>query len=498
MLSALFLFGTSLYGQNALQRAGRHIEYNVETQITTSKGNTPLWLTANRNGLSSIETQNGYLRAKVQHNAETDSLSKWRIGYGVDIAAAYNYSSKAFIQQLYADVDYKLVRITLGAKNQPMAFKNAQLSSGSQTFGINARAVPTLRFELPEYWNISGKADIAAIRGFISYGMLTDGKFQQDYIGNNTAAHYAKNVLLHTKACYFRLGNQRKFPLQFEGGIEMATQFGGTAYNSLTWNGINTGPLKLKNGIKEFINATFGGGGDTTDSEGYANSTGNMLGSWLARLTWQANDWSLGIYYDHFFEDHSQMFLQYGWLDGMVGIEAHLPKNRFVDNLVYEYVKTTYQSGAVYHDKNADMPDQISGVDNYYNHNLYAGWQHWGQAMGNVFFTSPLYNHNADFTFASNRFKAHHIGLTGSPSNVLHYRLLYSHIRSLGSYATPFDHTKTNHSIMLELSYLPTHIGKLDTRGWGFKAAFAMDRGDLLNDNTGLQFTITKNGFLTH
>ena len=51
--------------------------------------------------------------------------------------------------------------------------------------------------------------------------------------------------------------------------------------------------------------------------------------------------------------------------------------------------------------------------------------------------------------------------------------------------------------MLLEIAYSPQHIGKLKTQGWNFKAAFAMDRGDLLNDNTGFQFTISKIGLLT-
>lgn len=483
--------------QNAFKRASHDIAYGIEAQVNASNGDTPLWLTANRYGISSIENQNGYMRANVTRRTDADSLHKWRIGYGADFTIGYNRTSTLLVEQLYTDIDYKLVRLTIGAKHQPMAFKNAELSSGSQTLGINARSVPAVRFEIPEYWNISGRGHWAAIRGHISYGMQTDGNFQQNYVGDNTAAHYAKKVLLHTKAGYLKLGNERKFPLMFEGGLEMATQFGGTSYNSITWNGVSGVPVKMKSGIKDFINATFGGGSDNTDGDGYANATGNMLGSWLARLTWHGKDWSLGVYYDHFFEDHSQMFLQYGWLDGMVGIEANLPHNPIVDNVVYEYVKTTYQSGPVYHDHTDAIADQISGVDNYYNHNIYAGWQHWGQAMGNVFFTSPLYNHNADLTFTSNRFKAHHLGLRGCPLPTLQYKLLYSHLRSLGTYGIPFDHTRTNNSMLLEIAYSPQHIGKLKTQGWNFKAAFAMDRGDLLNDNTGFQFTISKIGLLT-
>lgn len=484
------------WGQNALTRSLRQIEYNIETQGSFANGDTPLWLNANHYGLSSIKGNNGYLRAAISHNVNADSLNKWRIGYGLDLAAPINYTSHFIIQQLYADFEYKKIRLTIGAKQQPMLLKNTSLSSGSQTLGINARPIPCVRFEIPEYLNISGRGDWAAIRGHISYGMQTDGNFEADYVGTNTSAHYAKNVLVHTKAGYLRLGNKQKFPLTFEGGIEMATQFGGTAYNVVTWDGINTSPLKMTHKLKDFINATFGLGGDVTDGQGYANATGNTLGSWLARLSWQERNWALSVYYDHFFEDHSQMFLQYGWLDGLVGVEARLPHNHIVDNVLYEFVKTTYQSGPVYHDHTTAIPDQISGTDNYYNHSIYTGWQHWGQAIGNPLFTSPLYNHKADLFFTSNRFKAHHVGISGSPCNGLHYRLFYTHQRSLGTYSIPYDMARTNNSYMFEVGFSPLRIGKINTKGWGLKTTFAFDRGDLLGNNTGFQLTISKVGLL--
>ena len=485
-----------LHAQTALSRAMHQASYNVEGNVTASSGDATFWLTANRYGVTATKGSNGYLRAGILRNAQTDSTSKWRIGYGADFTIAYGQESTFFVQQLYADFQYKLANFTVGAKQEPMALKNAELSTGGQTLGINARPVPAIRFSLPDYWNITGKGNWAAIRGHISYGILTDGGFQEQYIGNNTAAHYAKNVLLHTKAGYLRLGNAQKFPLVFEGGIEMATQFGGTSYNTLTWDGINPTPVKMTHGLKDFVNALLGTGSDATDGNGYANSAGNTLGSWMARLTWHGSDWSLSTYYDHFFEDHSQMFLQYGWLDGMVGVEATLPKNRFVDNIVYEYVKTTYQSGPIYHDHTPEINDQISGQDNYYNHNMYAGWQHWGQAIGNPLFTSPLYNHKADLFFTSNRFKAHHVGISGSPCNGLHYRLFYTHQRSLGTYSIPYDMARTNNSYMFEVGFSPLRIGKINTKGWGLKTTFAFDRGDLLGNNTGFQLTISKVGLL--
>lgn len=481
---------------NALQRAAHGITYAAQAEGTFADHQAPLWLTANRYGLSSVDAPNGYLRLGLFRSADADSLKRWRIGFGADVAGALHFTSKAVVQQLYADLDYRLVRLTVGAKEEPMALKNQRLSSGGQTFGINARPVPQVRIDLPRYWNITGhKHHWAAIRGFIAYGMLTDGNFQADYVapGNN----YARKALYHAKAGYLKLGNERRFPLTFEGGLEMASIFGGTSYNSATWQGINGEPVHMGHSFKDFVDATFGVGGDATDGNGYANATGNTLGSWLMRLNWQGKGWSASVYYDHFFEDHSQMFLQYGWLDGLVGVEVHPPKNPVVSGLVYEFVKTTYQSGPVYHDHTEGIPDQISGVDNYYNHNLYPGWQHWGQAMGNPLFISPLYNGNGSLTFTGNRFKAHHVGLEGSPTRAVRYRVLYTHERSLGTYANPYDEARTTHSFLAELSLSPERLGRLRTAGWNLTASFALDHGDLLGNNTGFQIGITKTGLLT-
>lgn len=481
--------------QSALTRSARSLEYQVQGQVTAAHGDNPLWLTANRYGLSSIDHSNGYFRAGIFRKAEADSAYRWRIGYGADVAVAYNYTSTAVVNQLYADFDYRLVRLTVGAKQEPMALKNAELSSGSHTFGINARPIPQVRFSMPEYWNITGRGNWAAIRGFIGYGMLTDGRFQESYAAPD--AHYARKALYHAKAGYLRLGNEEKFPLTFEGGLEMATIFGGTIYNAQTWDGISKEPIHMGHSFKDFVDATFGVGGDATDGDGYANATGNTLGSWLFRLNYKGKGWRASVYYDHFFEDHSQMFFQYGWRDGLVGVELQLPENPVVSGLVYEYLKTTYQSGPLYHDQTSALPDQVSGADNYYNHNLYAGWQHWGQAMGNPLFVSPLYNRNGHFTFTANRFKAHHVGLNGQPLPGLNYRVLYTHERSLGNYGSAQLEAQTNHSFLAEVRYAPARIGKLKLQGWGLGLAAAFDRGDLLGNNTGFQLTLTKTGFLT-
>ena len=62
------------------------LEYKAEVQSTFSDSKTPLWLNANKYGLSSLEKNNGYVRAALERPIGVDTLRKWGVGYGLDVA----------------------------------------------------------------------------------------------------------------------------------------------------------------------------------------------------------------------------------------------------------------------------------------------------------------------------------------------------------------------------------------------------------------------------
>ena len=84
----------------------------------------------------------------------TDDHRQWGVGYGVEVAVPYHYTSHVVVQQAYVEGRWKKATLTIGAKEQPMQLKDNQLSSGSQTLGINARPVPQVRIALPDYWTL--------------------------------------------------------------------------------------------------------------------------------------------------------------------------------------------------------------------------------------------------------------------------------------------------------------------------------------------------------
>lgn len=199
------------------------------------------------------------------------------------------------------------------------------------------------------------------------------------------------------------------------------------------------------------------------------------------------------IYYEHYFDDHSQMFFQYGrWKDGHIGLEITFPKNRFIDTFVYEGLGTKDQTGPMLYDSFlGEFEEQISAKDNYYNHYLYQGWQHWGMGIGNPLLPGPIYNKNGQITFISNRVLAHHIGFCGSPCQSLSYRMLLSYSRHWGTYDNPLNEIKKQFNSLFEVTYAPQQL-----KGWSFTVSGAMDRGNLLGNNYGGMLVIRKQGII--
>lgn len=513
LLASLLTFPMMLSAQYAWQEdadsekldLGKGIHYNVEMQGSFSNEKTPLWLNANKFGLSSLEKNNGYLRGSVIRPLSTDSARRWGVGYGVDVAVPVNYTSHFVVQQAFVEARWLHGVLSVGSKQYPMELKNQTLSSGSQTLGINARPIPQVRLALPEYWTLPIFNNWFAIKGHVSFGKMTDDNWQHDF--TQKKSKYADGVLYHSKAGYLRIGNEAAFcPWSLELGLEMAAEFGGKPYRNV--DGVMQ-PTPTEGGLKGMWNALIPGGADATDGI-YANVAGNNLGSWVFRFNYDADTWKLGIYGDHFFEDDSQMFFLdydgygegdewwskkkkryylYKFKDIMLGAELNLKYGAWLRDIVFEYIYTKYQSGPYNHDHTVNIPDHLSGADGYYNHGNYPGWQHWGQVIGNPLYRSPLYNKDGVFDVRDNRFVAYHLGVDGQASERFGYRLLGTFQKGLGTYWEPFNKMHHNISFLVEGNYRFNH-------GWKVKGVYGMDFGseEMLGHNAGFQLTISKSG----
>ncbi|MDE7437409.1 MAG: capsule assembly Wzi family protein [Muribaculaceae bacterium] len=482
ILAAICLI--SLFGSpRAKAEWNDSIRYVGELGVTASAGeNTPFWMMNNRHGLSSRTRNNGYLRLGAFHDMDTTRRFTW--GAGVDLAVAARFTSTFVVQQLYGEAKYRCLNLLIGSKEMPGFISNSDLATGNLTYAGNARPIPQVRAGIFDYADFWGTKGWFAIKGYIAYGKFTDNRWIKSWVDPNSS--YALGTLYHSKAIFFRGGNARKFPLEFEFGLEMATEFGGTAYNT------PYGPeVKMPGGIKSFLKALIPmrGSDEAPDGE-KLNVEGNMLGSWNFALGWKTDDWSVKAYYQHFYEDHSMLFWDYPWKDGLWGVEARLPKNRWVSEIVYEFLYSKDQSGSVYWDHTPEINEQVSGRDGYYNHYIYNGWQHWGMGIGNPLFISPIYNNDHTMYFYSNRLWAHHLGFKGQPSDEIGYRVLASFQKSWGTYDVPSPEVRSDFSLLAEVNYAPRKL-----KGWKGELGFGMDTGSLLGHSYGVSLKISKTGW---
>lgn len=507
-------------------------DYFVQLAGITSHGeHAPFWLTARRQGLLSVENNNGYARLGAVSSGVFSRNSDFSYTVMVDLTAQYNSHSSFFVHQAFAEIDWRWLRLGIGSKerfsetrgdaglfNGTAFASNAvnsrmpslwlhnltDLSSGSLTYSGNSRPIPQIRIEIPEYVDFPWTNGWLQVRAHIAYGRFTDDDFQEEYTRKMPKSHYGRNILYHSKAGFIKIGKPSAFPLVFEGGLEMCTQFGGDIYNHEQGKIVSM-PSSPMDYWKAFI--PLSGSDDTPDVE-QTNISGNQLGSWHAAFTLHTKNADIRLYGEHLFEDFSQLFfieyqndrngkkniIYYPWKDILVGLRitnksGMLP---FLSAMQYEYLYTRNQSGALYHDPSNYFNEQMDGADNYYNHGIYPGWHHWGMGIGNPLIISPAYNGDGNLQFRSNRLVAHNIGINGvvGARIPLAYRLQCTYSENWGTYANPFTRKKYTTSLLGELAYAP------DGRKWMCTLSVGYDNSNHIGNNTGIMITLTRIGSL--
>ena len=465
----------------------QEIRYRLEVAGTTaSKKTPPTWHLSNRQGISGEVAKYGYARAAIE--GENRLGKSFLLNWGADIIAGKNLTSSVYIQQAFADVSWKMLTLSVGQKERWGELKNHRLSTGGLVESGNARPIPQVRIEVPEYYDFFGTNGWFKLRGHIAYGWFTDGDWQKDWVAEGMGR--TVGVRYHSKAIFFKVGKEERFPLSAELGLQMTAQFGGTVYNKENVTGVHyTNPSRIKDYFKAFVPSS---GDEEYSGMDKVNIAGNQLGSWHGAINWKEQDWEVRTYYEHVFDDHSQMFWEYGlWTEQLLGFELKLKKFNWIKGIVVEYYNLKNQSGPVYHDTTESIPDQISCRDDNFNHEWYNGWFNYGMTIGTPLATSPIYNDDNKLICYNNRVEAFHIGVEGEPTNELGYRLLLTHSNNWGTYNNPFTDIKSNTAALVEISYHPNYM-----KGWEVKASYAFDNGSLHGNCRSGMLTISKCGAL--
>lgn len=471
---------------------------DLEASVTGSLGSgdfAPYYISSNNHGVLT-QTSNALLRLKATSPLRTEGT--WGYGFGVDVITGlssstdysrYNATSQSWynaeesapnlwLQQLYFDLRYRSVFLTVGLKEHESALVDHRLSSGDLIESGNARPIPEARVGFVEFQDIPFTNGWVQIQGEIGYGKATDSDWLRDHF--NYYNNFITTDWWYTyKRAYFRTNPSK--PLSVIVGAQAAGQFAG---NHVTYtNGVVTATEEHKLKFRDFFDMFI----PKTGEEGFVK--GNHLGSWDFKARYRLpNADEISAYAQWPWEDGSGIGKLNGF-DGVWGLQYNsADKERIINGAVVEYIDFTNQSGPMHWDPEDNpgttLRDQATGADDYYNNFFFNGYAHHGMSIGTPFLRSTLYNTNGVLRYLCNRVRGFHLGVSGYICPTLDYRLLFSYRKGWGSAFNPLIDPWTDTSMLVECNY------RLNSR-IDLKGQLSFDAGDMYGDNFGALVTVS-------
>lgn len=457
--------------------------YRIEAFGSVAKEhNTPFWMVSNRYGVVPLEAGNGYLRAGVFHSQRFGSGKHFYWNAGIDLLGAAPRYRNIYVQQLFGEIGYRNILLSIGSKENYTSLWDRDLSTGDMVYSANARPIPEINLSLPRFVTVPLTKGWLGLRGDFAVGK----SFDSDYLEHVAATNqiYVRHVLWHHKSLYLQITDSRADkPFSAIIGVQHWAQ----------WGGASTNPSlgKQPRSFKDFLRIVMcrEGGSDASASD-RINALGNHYGSFDLKVSYRREAWAAHAYWQHYFEDKSG--IEYANVrDGLWGVEVELKNFRWLRKVVLEYFDTRNQSGPM-HFIIYDRPARGGGADQYYNNGEYTtGVSYFGRGLGNPLITSPEYNGDGTLAFKNNRVTTYHFGAQGALSDVIDYRLLFSVMNSWGTTYQPFADSKKGLSGLAEIIYRPSCLA-----GWEFKGSVAADARSWYGRNIGVGISVAKRGIL--
>ncbi|MCM1077707.1 MAG: capsule assembly Wzi family protein [Bacteroides sp.] len=450
-------------------------------------------------------TQADNLQAEVSTWKDMDLTKRFSYGFGVDIvgglASSTTYErydvkkdgwishqerpSAVWLQQLYGQLKFRGVFMQLGLKEQKSAFLNQELTSGDLVESGNTRPMPQIRAGFLDFQDIPLTNGWLQISGEGAFGfMLDDGWWKNHY--NYYSRHITTHQLYNYKRAYFRTKPSERFSVLF--GLQAAATFGGTT----TWytQGVVTKRMKHPSSLRYFLKMLF-----PMEDGGEGFYSGNHLGSWDLRMRYRLrNGDKVSLYSSWLWDDGSGIGKLNGF-DGLWGAEYKSARDSYVNGVVVEYFDFTNQSGPIHFNPSdypgCTLPGHVSGADDYYNNASYNAYSYFGMALGTPVMMSPLYNRDGYAYFAANAVRGFHVGVAGSLSPTVNYRVKGGYRKAWG---TPFVMLKDPlhlSSIMLEAEWRSPKI-----KGLRLDGRFEVDSGNMPCNAVGVMVSVKYEGLM--
>lgn len=466
----------------------------------------PYYLHANRYGKI---TQSKNVQLDIWAQDTLDLNKRFDFAWGVEALAGYankvnypqwNESTQTFdknmqgpaavwLQQLYAEIKWRCLFLSVGLKDRGSYFVDNELSSGDLTWSGNSRGIPEVRAGFVDFQNIPLTKGWVQINGALSYGKFMDSDWVNHHFDYYTGKRNPNPLWTYKFAS---LRTKPTEPFMFQIGIQMVGIFGGKTYKY--YKGKLDYEYDNYNGPLDFVQMLFPFW--ENDHENFM--LGDTKGSWdiAARYRFK-NVGTLRAYTEWFFEDSSGMWKQNGW-DGLWGLEFNLNKRWWISSAAIEYLDLTHQSGPIYFDpahSNSEggyLPHKADGRDWYYNNFYYRSYVNYGLNMGTPMVQGILFHTQNDVdNFETGnipyfRVRGVHLAVKGYLGDHFDYFVKYNHRKAWGGTNTyALVHPKEADSFLASVNYNFPKIPGLSLRG-----TIGIDHGTLPGNAVGGMLTL--------
>lgn len=393
--------------------------------------------------------------------------------------------ASARIQQLFAEIKFRGVYLTVGMKERNSLIVDGSLSSGDITRSNNSRPIPGVAAGFIDFQNIPFTNGWVQIDGEIMYGRFMDNKYRKETFNHYTGLLSTDNWYIYRR-CYFRTKPSQPFSVTV--GMQAAGEFAGYGeyYRRGKVEQVYNRGFKAKDIFTMFF---------PREGTGEGFYKGNSLGSWDFKARYRfRNESELSAYFEWPWEDGSGIGKATGW-DGLWGLQYDFKRSGVVEKVVVEYFDFTNMSGPIHYapsdSPGATITSSITGGDNYYNNDFYGPYSNYGMSIGSPFVVSPLYNRDGYPQYSHNRARGFHAAVQGSFAKAWEYTVMTSYQQAGGSGRLPAP--RRLHDTSAKISAKWKGVGGVP--GLDLRAEVAFDAGKLRGDNFGALVGVSYSGF---
>ena len=480
------------------------VEYSATVMGNSSTGDFAPYMIGSWNGGRLTRSHSALL--DVEAHKSLDESRRFDYSFGAEVVTGYQSATDyarydaasatwttsherpaaIWLQQLYAEIKYRSLFLSVGMKDNQSKLLDESLSSGDLTRSNNARAIPGATVGFIDFQNIPLTNGWVQIAGEIYYGRSMDKDFVESQ-HNRYNGVMATDLWYTYKYCYFRTKPSKPFSVTL--GMQTAGQFGGSTlyYRRGEQYAQEVRGFHFKDIFEMFLPREGTG-------EGYYK--GNTLGTWDFKARYRLRDGKeLYAYFQGPWEDGSGIGRKNGF-DGLWGLEYDSGKPGLITGAAIEYLDFCNQSGPMHWAPNdapgTDIIHNATGGDNYYNNDFYMSYSNYGMAIATPFVKAPLYNLDGQGRFAHNRSRGFHAAMRGNITSDCDYRVMVSYQKAWGTGRIPQAIAMHNTSAMAEATWRADRW----LPGLSLKAQVAFDAGDLRGDNFGAMVAVKYSGSL--